>query len=85
MSVEQLPAFVQAAQRKRGLSFFRKATQRQSKTNLSTVKLLFRAAKANGLKVSGVTIGPDGTVSVMTTTEQQSNLNTSNPWDVELS
>lgn len=79
-----LPAFKKTAPKKGGLSFLRKFASAPAKANMTTAKKLMRLAKASGQTVTGVMIGPDGSVSVTTADTAKATATPENPWDLEL-
>ncbi len=83
MKVKTLPPINGATSSKGGLSFIRKAARARSRATLATAKKLMKMARANGQTVTGVTICPDGAVTVTTIEGAKSSAVQANPWDAE--
>lgn len=66
------------------LAFVRLHAKTKSKASMTSVKKLMKLAQANGQTVTGVTLAPDGTISVATGDAKKASAAPANPWDTEL-
>lgn len=83
-TLASLPTIKKVAPKKGGLSFLRKFESAPAKASIATAKKLMKLTKASGQTVTGVMIGPDGSVSVTTAEAVKANIAPENPWDLEL-
>ena len=67
------------------LSYVRVHAKAKSKASMATAKKLMKLMQTGGKSVSGVTIGPDGSVSVTAADAPSAKSASANPWDTELS
>jgi hypothetical protein len=90
--IDQLPSLNTPVPKKSGLSFLgqlarqckaenAKLERQKSKASLAMARKVIKMMEASGRAVSGVTIGPDGAVSVATTDAPQAKSANPNPWD----